>query len=437
MFRDLRLLGLKDPRESGIIHLWDLPSDLTHVDLNKNFKFWLLYSAKNITGTWVELGKKLDLEISKNRKCKQIDCILSGKRFKLSFLIKLVDFLNRNGFCITQEDVENKTILLCVRGNGGKRNTNAILNPKFPFDFNTVEGATIIASLLGDGGISSVSLPHYNNNEVVLKKKVYEAYSGVFGGFVGASKNYYVRQQIYFPKIVGLILTHCFGLVKGRKTETNQRIPIFIMNSNDKIKGAFLQQFYDDEGCMRFKREDSFRVIKLKLANVLKADKNQHSNIKLNNILEYAPSLIKDIKKLLSDLGIESNSLRCVEIYRTKNGTYNTKWNFDISKKPNLKTFLDKVGFYLNRKQNKLIKSIDTYHDYNKTKQKRLIDVFKLCIELQNKDGCVMSRTLANRAKMSQEWSKKIIQQLREENKLILGAERKSFRGAKYFVSEN
>ena len=87
--------------------------------------------------------------------------------------------------------------------------------------------------------------------------------------------------------------------------------------------------------------------------------------------------LLQLCKSLLLDLGIECNSLRvCIKkgkrVTFPNNKKYTTKRNMYeliIGKRENLIKFRDIIGFNIKRKQNKLIKSINSY------KEKRVIKI--------------------------------------------------------------
>ncbi len=270
---------MNNPEETGIINLIDLPKD-TYIDLNENFKLNILNKAKKLTNTWINLGKELGLKISSRGKCKSLECIRENKRFKLEILLKIINFLKKNNIAIDEKIIcKNIKILSSHHNRGPNKLTNAIYLPKIPINFNSKEGGILMAALLGDGGIDKELKPHYNNNELVLKKRVFESFCSIFGSVSGKARSY-KKQQIYFPKVAGIILTKCLKMKYGRKTEINPGIPIFILNGNSKVKSTFLQHIYDDEGSIYFNKKDSQRKIMIKFANKLSEKKIHHNNIK-------------------------------------------------------------------------------------------------------------------------------------------------------------
>ncbi len=402
------------------IHIWDLPEDLVYVDLNPDFKKKIFLVAKK-SRSWGELAKILNIKYTNLH-----GILYENKKIRLQLLNKLSQIAK-----IDKNKIENNIILLSLRNNGGIKFANAVINPKLPFDFNTVDGARIIASLFFDGGIDSDLYPHYRNENIELRQKVYESYTNLFGEFKAKFTNYKDREQIYLPKIVGIIFTKCLGLVPGRKTITNPKIPTFIMGSPKEMRSIFLQQAFDDEGHFH----NSQRVIEFKLANGLFTDKSKHEYIVKNNVQEYAPNLIKDVKQLIESFNIKPTSLVCLNIYQTKDGRYNTRWRFKIVRKKNLEIFQKEINFISSYKRNDLKKGINSfkfeYYPQNKAEE----IIYNACLNLQKKEGKITSRTLAKEINRSQILAKKMIQRFVKEGLLKVAKERWGIKGAEYIIN--
>jgi hypothetical protein len=402
------------------IHIWDLPEDIVYIDLNPNFKKQIFISAKK-SGSWKELSKILDISYSNLS-----GMLYENKKIKLKVLKNLLKLTK-----IDKDEIENNIILISLRDNGGVKFANAIINPKLPFNFNTIYGARVIASLFFDGGIDSDLYPHYSNENIDLRKKVYMAYSNLFGEFKAQFTNYRDRVQIYLPKIVGIIFTKCLGIQPGRKTVNNPEIPSFIMNSSKEMKSVFLQQAFDDEGHFHKSQRD----IRFKLANGLFADKLQHEFIVKNNIQEYAPNLIKDVKRLTESFNIRTSNLKCVDIYQTKDGRYNTRWNFNISRKENLEKFQSEINFISDYKKINLKKGIDSIRLKSYPKNEANEIIYNSCLNLQKKEGKITSRTLAKEINRSQILAKKMIQRFVKKGLLKVSKERWGIKGAEYLLN--
>ena len=402
------------------IHIWDLPENLVYVDLNPDFKKQIFLLAKK-SGNWNQLSNILDVTYSN-----LAGILYKNKKIKLKLLRRLSEITK-----INKSEIERNIKLISPQNNGGVKFANAIVNPKFPFNFNTIDGARIIASLFFDGGIDSDLYPHYRNENIDLRKKVYESYTNLFGEFKAKFTNYKDKEQIYFPKIVGIIFTKCLGLIPGRKTITNPKIPSFIMNSPSEMKSVFLQQAFDDEGHFH----KSQRVIEFKLANGLFSDKSNHQSIVENNVEEYAPNLIKDVKQLIKSFNIKPTSLVCLNIYQTKDGRYNTRWRFKIVRKKNLEIFQKEINFISNYKKDNLKKGIESIKlDYYPKKESGNI-IYNACLNLQKKEGKITSRALAKEINRSQELAKKMIQRFVKEGLLEVSKKRWGIKGAEYIIN--
>ena len=116
---------------------------------------------------------------------------------------------------------------------------------------------------------------------------------------------------------------------KGFKTKT-WRVPREIMESkNEKIIGMFLKGFFDSEGCVNVRWVDGYS-----------------SNYQA----------LKDIQKLLEKINIKSN-------FRKLNRDYEM-YQLSIYSKPNQAIFLNKVGFSIKRKMDKLINILKNSSKY-------------------------------------------------------------------------
>lgn len=114
-----------------------------------------------------------------------------------------------------------------------------------------------------------------------------------------------------------------------------------IKTASKKIKRMFLRGFYDSEGCVP-------KDVKAKFISI----SNQ------------SRQLLQFCKDLLSNLGMESRPIRIQSKKgdRTNFGVYSENhYELNIGNKENLIKFRDLVGFNIKRKQNNLIKMIDSY----------------------------------------------------------------------------
>ena len=402
--------------DNGIVSLWSLPENKIYLDLEKEFKEKIFNSAKEYAGTWDKLGKELNLIVNKYGSCKIIESA-RRKRFSLSLLNKIINYLNSKGATIDKRCVEKKISVISSKRGGSNKLANSIFNPKLPFNFNTVDGSIVISAIFHDGGIDSRRLPHYSNPEnLELRQKVYKAFTNVFGEFVSKKSNPIENQQLYFPKIVGIILTYGLGIPCGRRVINNPSIPEFIFNSSDDIKSAFIQQAFDDE------------------SHVHRTERN--ISLKLSSGSKNPSNLIIGIKGLLENLGIETSGPHYIDYDETKKSVRVYRWYILITHQDNLKMFYEKVGFHSAYKQKRLQEIVQTirYHHYSTKKTHEIYQI--ACRNLQKRYEFITSRKLAIELVRSQELAKKIIQKLVNNKVLLVKECRHGNRGAKYILSD-
>jgi len=402
--------------DNGIVDFWSLPEDKVYLDLEKEFKEKIFNSAKEYAGTWDNLGKELNVRINKYNRCKIIESARC-KRFSLSLLNKIIDYLSSNGVSIDKSYIERKVNVISSKRGGSNKLANSIFNPKLPFNFNTIDGSTVISAIFHDGGINSRRLPHYSNPEnLELRQKVYKAFTNVFGEFVSKKSNPIENQQLYFPKIVGIVLTYGLGIPCGRRVINNPSIPEFIFNSSDDIKSAFIQQAFDDE------------------SHVHRTERN--ISLKLSSGSKNPSNLIIGIKNLLENLGIEASGPHYIDYYETKKGVRAYRWYILITHQDNLKRFYERVGFYSGYKQIRLKEIVQTLKCPHYSAKNCRETYLNACAKLQKRYEFITSRELAIELGRSQELAKKIIQKL-VNNKILLVKEcRHGNRGAKYILSD-
>jgi hypothetical protein len=403
--------------DNGIVSLWSLPGDKVYLELKSDFKERIFNLTKEHAGSWHNLGKQLNLPINKYGNCKLLESA-RNKRFSLALLSKLIDYLDLNGEEIDKAAVEKEIIALSSRRGGSNSKTNSIYNPKLPFNFNTVDGATVISSVFHDGGINSNKLPHYSNpDNLELRQRVYEAFKNVFGDFTSRKSNPSENQQLYFPKIVGIVLIYGLGIPFGRRTINNPSIPNFLFNAQDTVRASFIRQAFDDESHVH----KTQRNISLKLSSGTK----NPSNLMVND------------KAILEGLGIEAGGPHYIDCYDTKDGNRNYRWSILISHQDNLKRFYEIVGFQSTYKQKRLQEIVNTLKRYSYP-TRRASKIYQCaCRNLQKRYGFITSRELSMELGRSQELSKKVIQKLVRTNILSVKECRHGNRGAKYILSDN
>ena len=267
--------------------------------------------------------------------------VIRNTKISLHLLAKLSDLLVNNGFDqFTKNEIEKHIVRI-----GAQKNSKEITNPKIPFNFANGDGMIFISAIMHDGGImGSTSQPFYVNFDISMRKYVNDAAQNVFGKI--NSKAIDIKNtQITFPKIIGILLIHGIGLEKGDKTIRDIEIPEFVKAANANLKCKYLQQAFDDEGCVGVKR----KTISFKSAALY----NKQS------------ALIQIVQKMLEDIEISSKIKKDCD-YISK-GKKKTCWVLHIHGKNNLEVFSNNINFKITKKRQKLYTILTSYkQEHNK-----------------------------------------------------------------------
>jgi hypothetical protein len=409
---------------TGVVHFWELPREKTYIKLDDSYKKEIFGKAKSLSGTWVGLGRKLNLHINENSySCGILRGILrGGNNIRLDILLRLSDYLVLNGL----ENYEKKSTekhIVAITTKHSPKGYGGILNPKLPFNFNEKEGGIIIAAFLHDGGIDNRFLPNYRSEvSYKLRKQVKDAAASILGDIrikISEPKN---RMQIYFPKIVGLILTSGLGMKHGRKVLTNPGIPKFIFNTKEETRAAFIAQAFDDDGYVRgsLKQKNISLKLSIDLSHVMRSKRNA---ILKESSIEYAPRLLLDNMKLLGTLGIETTKPICTEEYfgvQNEKRMYRYKWNIDIFGKRNIQTFAEKIKLTLGYKRERLNKIANGFVQDQYGRNMSDAAFIRMCKDIQAKKGRIIPRYLVERSNRSMPRIKQIIRKFRRNGILLL-----------------
>jgi len=124
------------------IHLFDLPKEL-RIKLNQKYLELLFKSASENVGNEKELAKTLDTRVGNVYRWKK-----SSRLISIKILQKLSSLLN-----IPQSEIERN--IIAIKSSGG-----IINNPKLSIKICEDLGI-VLASVLGDGGVSYGYAVHY------------------------------------------------------------------------------------------------------------------------------------------------------------------------------------------------------------------------------------------------------------------------------------
>ena len=209
-----------------IINFWELPEKRNYITMKENFKQGILKILEEENYPWKIINKVRNGKISIEK-------------------IKLISKKEN----IPLEEVEKN--ILWIGGN----NSLGLSNPKLPINLSTRGGSRFIAAIINDGtltknkknGIGYGRLM-YDNFDASLRNSVIKDCLEVFGGrkeeiaFRNTEKKKYLEFSSVIRDIMELILKS-----KGPKCESNLKIPTFILENEELIKG-WIEQTIADEG---------------------------------------------------------------------------------------------------------------------------------------------------------------------------------------------
>ncbi len=283
---------------------------------------------------FVRINHKIREKIQKKRfKHKKILDALKISRMTLERILK-----KENYWC-NLKTIINLGELLKINESEIKRNILQIKSKNsFPIVLKKIQIskalARIFGHILGDGGIHLIKGEgkyrafYVNNNEKLLdcfKKDILQTF--------GEVKIYFRRREkrgdeIWLPSTIGYFLY----LLLAYDKNIEKRVPKIIGESkSDCLKGAFLQAIYDDDGFLYPKK-------------------------KMVVIAFHKINLLKDIKKLISDLKIKSNKILTHNSKKRSQMHY-----FSITGKANIEMFKEKVNFLHPIKKEKLNLLLKSY----------------------------------------------------------------------------
>lgn len=316
------------------INLLDIQK--AYLDMTDEFKEELLHEIRSKYKTLSDFTRSLNLPIDKKSRNNDLIHFFNGHKIKVSFLFKILKPFKRLN--------KINTIEKNISRLGLRRGHSEIFDPKLPFNFKTEEGVRFISAILHDGGISKRIGVHYRNYNRKAVLEIAKCAMRVFGSFKATATQ--ELTGVYFPKIIGLILIE-IGFKPGEKVHTDPFIPQFILNSNNRLKGIFLRQAFDDDGSV------GRRLITMSL----------HLDV-TNKNKDTVPRLLLDNIKLIKNLGIMCHGPICTRRYviNEKGKNYDrVRWTLHITGKQNLIKFQKLVGFGLDYKKERLEREIKSY----------------------------------------------------------------------------
>jgi len=387
-------------KKDGVVHLWNLPKTSVCVKLSPEIQRLMIETALRIS----ENGPKKLANILKVNVTTIYD--FKKSRFKsvtLDFVIKLSNFLERNGFKrFSLENIEKNLKLIKTKWIG-----KTIHNPKFPMNFNNESGARVISAIFFDGGITSNCRPFYTNNEEFLVNQILEDIKSIIGEI-----EFYERKDGYtfdleFPKILGLIFINGLELIPGAKVFNNPEIPEFITNNKNLYK-PFLQQAFDDEGYVHLGKS------------------GKSINLDQYHTQNEPPTRLLQIKEMLQKFRISVNGpFGPTKIYNAKKGYTSYGWSIQISNQSDIRVFQEKINFTLERKRQKLEKLLTSYKIPPRFKKGiKYQEVLKVCKKLKAEGKKISIKNIANKLNRKPKYVAELTLNMTEKGMLTVTKEK-------------
>lgn len=295
-----------NPRETGIVHLWDLSEKKVYLAFEENYKKGIIYILRNFFSSLKDMSVGLDIPLKGNQPT-LIRGFIDKRSTSLYVIKKISNFLVLKGFNeFSLKHLEKKIILIKSKGGYAK----PILNPKFPMDFNHKEGAIIVSGILHDGGIEKhYSEPFYSNLNEGMRIRFFKAVEKVVGDVKVSRGLNTDDKEVDYPQILGHILIS-LGLKNGKKGVTNVGVPSFIFNCPKEVIGEFLAQVIADDGYVsNFKNGIREIAVRLHIEVTSFSEELKDKILELNDSA-YAPQLLLDDKKLFERLGLKVHGPR-------------------------------------------------------------------------------------------------------------------------------
>lgn len=366
------------PKESGIINFEDLPHEDIFVSLKSEF-FNLMNNKIRVFGI-TNLSKELKISVKI-----LIHWLSESSLIRLDILIEICKYFNLK-FISNIEYIRGKK--------GGK-----IINPKFPLDFTSNQGVQVIAGILGDGGIpKNRGNPYYTNTNKDLISAFIKNITSVFGNLEFNSresvKEASVCTILELPSFCKKIFLK-LGLKEGKKVETNQNIPKFILNSGREKTILFISQLLDDEGTVN-----------------LKAKFISFTNTCLYN---EKSSLLSDLQSvLLNEFEIDS-LLYKGDRYKSSRGKDRQQWKLQINSQFNLRRLKEILKLNHLKKDQKLSHIISSSKLFVFPKRRVKSIYIEFMKELETEKGFFTSKDIAKKSGMKIESCRNILTKFKKD----------------------
>lgn len=384
--------------KNGIVHLWDLPEDKVFVKLPKEVQKEMIIKALEFVKNEDELADILNTDQATVNEFKWS----KHQSVNLKFLKRLCAFLCEKGLTkISLKNLEKQVELIKIKVGFG------IKNPKFPLNFNCIEGSRVVSGFFFDGGIRKRLAPFYVNNEKYLINRMINGLRKVVGDIRYLQ---YIQHKtidtffVDFSPILGIILNKGLDMPAGKKVFTNPSIPEFILNGNREIKKTFLQQAFDDEGTVNLGQGRG---------------RGKRIQLSQNHLRDEPPRRLTQLKELTEIFNISVTGPFKESRLENKRGYISYRYAIEITNQSDLTKFAKEINFSLETKKQKLQNLLNSYVLPPRNKRGIIYTkVLKACKELKDKNQRLTNKSIAKQLKKSESYVRRLMLKIIKERKL-------------------
>ena len=198
-----------------------------------------------------------------------------------------------------------------------------LFEPKVEQELNE-EFSEFLGHLLHDGGIDKDWRVHYTSDEKSLLDRFRQLVESCFGKTLIKSRPSGAATTLYYPAIIGILLSRNLGLPKGSKVQADVRIP-------ESIK-------------QRLTTRDL--IVPYVAAAVLCEGESGRARIALASRETLRPSkLLEDLRDLLEQLGFTSTRITPSSKYETAEGVHR-RWVLSLTDKQEKRRLKELVQSY-------------------------------------------------------------------------------------------
>jgi len=214
--------------------------------------------------------------------------------------------------------------------------------------------ARVIADINSDGHLQMrnwrylISFYSNNKDDILRHKSLIE---GLFNikGRIYTKKVKNMQYRLFFISKELAKFLNKVGVVEGCKADKIFLVPLWIKNSDEKTKSAFLRGLYDCEGSI-FPTKQRNGKVRWRITI---------SQYKNKNIQEYCKYYMGEIKSMVNLFDIKTSPIRSNGKKIRKDGSMTIGYQFDIER-PSFGNFYKHISFDNKIKQNKLITALES-----------------------------------------------------------------------------